>query len=246
MDLVILFIQLFLSWIATYIISTIIHELGHVICGVFHGWKLYLFVVGPLKIYRKTLNSAISIGIEKNPVLWCGVGGTLPSSKSEENIKTWAKILLAGPIASILLGIVAGIGLLFWRNIFMLLLCLTPIAMGIMCAIPMKMKTGILYNDGTRYKRLTHGGQEELEEKALFQLVEVSVFGGDNPVYPNDLVATLVTSKDIELNYYGFYYSYLNAIRNHSEEEMKTQLDHMEKIRDKVPKAIVEDCPIKM
>ncbi len=244
MDLFKLLVQLFFSWIATYLLSTLVHELGHVICGLCHGWKLYLLVVGPMKIYRKTIDSPLNIGIEKNPILWFGVGGTLPSSKSEENIRTWAKILLAGPIASIILGIVAGIGLLFWRNIFMLFLCLTPIAMGIMCAIPMKMKTGILYNDGTRYKRLTHGGQEELEEKALFQLVEVSVFGGDNPMYPNELVATLVTSKDVELNYYGFYYSYLNALRNHNDEEMNIQLDHMKKIRDKVPKAIVEDCPI--
>lgn len=246
MDLFKLLVQLFFSWIATYIISTLVHELGHVICGLCHGWKLYLLVVGPMKIYRKTLDSAISIGVEKNPILWCGVGGTLPSNKSEENLRIWAKILLAGPIASIIFGGVAGIGLLFWRNIFMLLLCLTPIAMGIMCALPMKMKTGILYNDGTRYKRLTHGGQEELEEKALFQLVEISIFGGDNPVYPNDLIAPLVASKDIELNYYGFYYSYVNALRNHNAEEMKIQIDHMESIRNKVPKTIVEDCPINM
>ncbi len=239
-------LQFFFSWVAVYLIATLIHELGHVICGLFHGWKLYLLVVGPLKIYRKSLDSAISIGIEKNPVLWCGVGGTLPSRKSEDNIKIWSKILLAGPIASILLGIAAGIGLLFWHNLFMLFLCLVPIAMGVMCALPMKMKTGILYNDGTRYKRLTHGGQEELEEKALFQLVEISIFGGDDPVYPNDLIVPLIDSKDIELNYYGFYYSYVNAFRNHNEEEMKIQLENMERIKASVPKAIIDDCPVNM
>jgi len=244
MDLFLFLIQLFFGWIAAYLISTLVHELGHVICGLCHGWKLYMLVVGPMKIYRKKLDSPIRIGIEKNPILWFGVGGTLPPSKSEENIRTWAKILLAGPVASIILGIVAGIGLIFWRNIFMLLLCFTPIAMGVMCAVPMKIKTGILYNDGTRYKRLTRGGQEGLEEKALFQLVEISVFGGDAPVYPNDLLAPLIASKDIELNYYGFYYSYVNALRDHNAEEMKIQLDHMESIRDKVPKTIVKDCPI--
>lgn len=244
MDLVRFLVLFFFSWIVAYFLSTLVHELGHVICGLVHGWKLFLLVVGPMKIYRKTPDSAISIGIEKNPVLWCGIGGTLPPSKSEENIRTWAKILLAGPIASILLGIAAAIGLLFWHSIFMLLLCLTPLGMGIMCALPLKIKTGLLYNDGTRYKRLTHGGQEELEEIALFQLMEVSVFGGDEPVYPSDLIAPLIASKDIELNYYGFYYSYINALREHDEEEMTLQTENMERIKDKVPKAVIEDCRI--
>lgn len=69
-----------------YLVSTMIHEMGHVACGLLHHWKLYMLVVGPVKLYRETMDSKLKIGIEKNPILWCGVGGTLPQKESEENV----------------------------------------------------------------------------------------------------------------------------------------------------------------
>ena len=68
--------------ILCYLVSAMIHEMGHVAYGLLHHWKLYMLVVGPMKLYRETLDSKLKIGIEKNPILWGGVGGTLPQ---EEN-----------------------------------------------------------------------------------------------------------------------------------------------------------------
>lgn len=130
------------------------------------------------------------------------------------------------------------------NNIFVLLLCLMPIAMGAMCIIPMKMKTGLLYNDGTRYKRLHSSGQEGAEERAIFKLIEVSLFGGDEVIYPMDLVDSLLASTDPDFQYYGYYYAYVNAIRQNRKEEAEEQLNNMASIRDKVAKAIVDDCKI--
>jgi uncharacterized radical SAM protein YgiQ len=87
----------------------------------------------------------------------------------------------------------------------------------------------------------------------LEDAIELAVFIKEMGYHPNPYAQKLVTQRsrqiglivpDIELNYYGFYYSYVNALRDHNAEEMKIQLDHMERIRDKVPKTIVEDCPI--
>lgn len=129
-------------------------------------------------------------------------------------------------------------------NSYIVKLSLMPIAMGIMCIIPMNMKTGLLYNDGTRYKRIKNGGQEELEEKAIFQLIEMNILDGEDAVYPPTLINSLINSKDNELKYYGYYYSYKNAKKNNNLEEIKVQLSNMKKIQNKVPKIIIDDCKI--
>lgn len=230
--------------IVCYWMSTLIHELGHVVCGLIHHWKLFMMVVGPMKLYRENMDSKLKIGIEKNPLLWCGVGGTLPTKESEENVKVWGRILLAGPLTSIVFGILMLPVFIVTKNVIVLLLCLMPIAMGVMCIIPMKMKTGFLYNDGTRYKRLRAGGQEGAEERAVFRLIEVTLFGGEEVIYPTELVEPLLASTDLDLQYYGYYYAYMNLIRQNRYEEAEEELANMESIRGKVSKAIVDDCKI--
>ena len=107
------------------------------------------------------------------------------------------------------------------------------------------MKTGFLYNDGTRYKRLRSGGQVGTEERAIFKLIEVSLFGGEEAVYPKEYVEPLLTSKDLDFRYYGYYYTYVNAVHQNRKEEAEEQLNNMESIRDKVSKLTVDDCKIK-
>lgn len=228
--------------VVCYLASAVIHEMGHVLCGLLHHWKLFMLVIGPVKLYRESMDSKLKVGIEKNPSLWAGAGGTLPQKESEENIEIWGKILLAGPFTSILFGILMLPVFIVTKSMTVLLLCLMPIAMGAMCIIPLKMKTGILYNDGTRYKRLRNGGQEGAEERALFKLIEVSLFGGNEAIYPAELVEPLLASVDPDLQYYGYHYSYLNAIRQDRPDAAEEQRSNMESIRNKVAKAIVDDC----
>lgn len=238
------YFQLIVSAIVCYLISTLIHELGHIIYGLLNHWKLFMLVVGPVKFYRKSIEAKIKIGIEKNLTLWCGAGGTLPPYKSDENFKTWANILIAGPIASIIFSVMMLPLFIVHKTFFTLLLCLMPLAMGIMCLLPLKMKTGLLYNDGTRYRRIKSAGPEALEEKAIFQLMEITMFEGLSALYPQELIDPLLHSKDYEFNYYGYYYSYINAKNNGNLNEADMQLSNMKKIKDKVPKLIIDDCKI--
>lgn len=96
------YVLLIISAIICYLLSALIHELGHIICGLLNHWKLFMLVVGPIKFYRDTINSKIKIGIEKNVILWSGVGGTFPVKRSKDNINVWSKILLSGPLTSII------------------------------------------------------------------------------------------------------------------------------------------------
>lgn len=243
MEKLVLILQIFGMGIVAYFCSTLVHEGGHVLCGILHNWKLYLLVVGPFKLYRENLeDKKVKFGIEKNPLLWCGVGGTLPREKSEENIKTFSKILLAGPFASIGMGIIMFVVFLLHHSLFLLMLALVPIAMGISCILP-GVKTGILYNDGSRYLRIKRGGQESAEEKAVLEAIEVSLFDA-NGTYSQEGIDAMTSSKDLEFQYMGFYYAYLNAKKDQDQAGVEAQLANMERIRGKVPKMVEEDCPL--
>ena len=244
MEVIMLVGRVIIYWIIGFFLLSLAHELGHVVCGLIHGWKLSMLVVGPFKIYRETPDSKIKIGIEKNVMLWGGVGGTFPKENDDNNIKVWGKILLAGPIVSIVVGTIAGALCVFHHSLFLLMICAMSFGMGLICLIPSKMKTGITYTDGTRYKRLKSGGNEALEEEALFMLVEFSLFAKEEDLYPEKIINPLVNSKEPEFKYYGYYCLYHNAKINGDDEEKEKQCINMEQIKDKVPKIIIESCKL--
>ena len=82
------------------------HELGHLIAGLMQGFRFELFVVGPLGIKRE--KDKIKIYLNKNIQYYGGVAATLPVNINPNNGKKFANLLLAGPIASILLAIILG------------------------------------------------------------------------------------------------------------------------------------------
>ena len=226
--------------ILSYWISAIIHELGHVIVGLVNGWKLFLFVVGPIGIKRK--NGILSLYFEKNLVMWGGVGGTFPVKENEDNIKIWSKILLSGPIASIITGMIF-LSLCFLHfHIFLLLLGLMPIGIGIACLLP--LETGILYTDGKRWRRLHGGGQEEAEEIALWKMTEFQQFGKDKSLMQREDFEALFDAKLPALRYYGYYYLYKYYDIQNDFDNRNQILEILNSIKKDVPKAIVNDCEL--
>ena len=105
MDRIILFAVTIGQALITYFTAAVIHEGGHVVAGLIQGWRFDMMVVGPLKLYRAE-DGKVKLGIEKDISLWGGVGGTIPPVKTEKRMKQYAAILLAGPMASVILGAV--------------------------------------------------------------------------------------------------------------------------------------------
>lgn len=240
MDRVLFFLQLMGTAILSYLAATAVHEWGHVISGLAQGWKLIIITTGPFKLYRNDLNDKVRFGIEKNPLYWCGVGGTVPAKKEDAKIEIFAKILIAGPLASIALGLVAGITLIWYRPFFLMFLAPVAIGMGIACLIP-GMKTGILYNDGSRYMRIKKGGETYKEEKAILDATFLKTFG-ETEQYSKESIEALTVSKDAEFRYMGHYYAYLNAKEENNKEVMSDELSQMDELKNKVPKAIIDMC----
>lgn len=232
-----------LTALLCYFISAIVHELGHIVVGLIEGWKFYLLVIGPLGI-RMDENNNIKFYLEKRPTLWGGVGCTLPKEADDNNIKIWSKVLLGGPLTSIIMGIIfLPLGIIT-KSIVLMLLGAMPLAMGIICILPFPLKTGILYTDGGRWSRLHKGGQEADEEIALFKLTENQITGVDFSNIDINSIEPLIKSKDIVINYYGYYYKlqYYKATSNI--EKIKLVIEKMDEIKSKVPTFIVKDCNI--
>ena len=229
--------------ILCYFISGIIHELGHIIVGLANGWKFYLLVIGPLGI-KADENGKIRFYFEKRIALWGGVGGTVPKVGNEDNIKIWSNILLGGPLISIVMGIIFLPLAIITKNIFLLLLGAMPLGMGIMCALPLPLKTGVMYSDGGRWNRLHKGGQEADEEIALFKLVENEITGDGLLNIDIKHIESLIKSKETWIQYYGYYYKFQYYKARGTEVEMKLAIQNMEHIKGEVSSIIVTDCKI--
>ena len=236
-------IVLIFDSILCYFISVIIHELGHIIVGLINGWKFYLLVVGPIGI-KADEKGRIKLYLEKNIALWGGVGGTLPCDANENNIKIWAKVLIGGPLSSIVTGIIFLPAGILIENIILILIGAMSLGIGIMCALPLPLKTGITYSDGKRWARLQKPGQEADEEISLFKLTENEITGGDFLNIDLKDIEPLVKSKETEIRYYGYYYEYKYYKARNNIDEMKLVINNMKVIKNKIPKIITEGCKV--
>ena len=240
MDKALLLLKLLGISVLSYFASAVVHEWGHVIAGLMQGWKLTLIITGPFKLYRNNLSDKIKFGIEKNPLFWCGMGGTVPATKEDAKIEGFSKILLAGPLASVILGVITGVTLIWYRPLFLIFLSPVALGMGLACLVP-GLKTGILYNDGTRYMRIKKPGAAREEEKALFDATLLKIYD-ETATYSKEGIKAMTTSKDAEFRFLGHYYAYLNAKETGDTAAMSAALSEMDTLKNNVPKSIKDMC----
>ncbi|MBP5263619.1 MAG: hypothetical protein J6X14_06165 [Lachnospiraceae bacterium] len=242
MELLKLLMETIGSWLVAYLVCGIVHEGGHVVAGLVQGWRFEMLVIGPMKLYRDEKDDKVKVGIEKNIVLWGGIGGTTPREMSDDNIQKFAKVLIAGPVASIVIGAINSIFLILHPGIFTAMMTAVPMAMGVACLIP-TLKTGILFTDGGRFLRIKRGGKTYAEEKAIFDAAMLRQFDA-SARYDEEGIEAMTSSDDAAIQYLGHYYAYLNAKADQDEEAMNERIASMKALEPKVPKTIHEMCDL--
>lgn len=231
-----MYIILLIVWcIVCYFISSFIHEIGHIITGLFQGFKFYLLVIGPIGLEADN-NGKLHVYFEKKIALWAGVGGTRPVDLSdiESCLDKFSKILLGGPLTSILVGIIVTVTGVLITNFYIIILGIMPLGMGIACLIP--VRAGAFYSDGGRWLRIRNVDTRPIE-RAIFN-IEFSSEPGDYSKASQDDIDILLNSNESTSVYMGCYYMYkknqhgnIDAVR----ERIEKALDG---IRPKVPKEL--------
>ncbi|MEL6655521.1 MAG: M50 family metallopeptidase [Bacteroidota bacterium] len=166
-----------------------VHELGHLLVGLKHGFRFQLFVVGPLGIKRE--QDKVKVYLNKNLGYYGGIAGTSPQNDSADNAKIFARILLAGPIASVLFAILCFLlAFLVGKPLGVIFYVGALISIAIFLATTVPSRTGLFFTDRKRYQRLVTPGKDQEVELAMLSIM--GKYAQDNS-YQN------VEEKDIDL-----------------------------------------------
>ena len=131
----------------------LVHELGHVIAGVLTGMTFKLLIVGPLHVERT--GSRLRFKWNRQLALWGGIAVCLPTSP-ERLDRQMATMVLGGPIASLLLALLAALLFPLWPP----WLLVAILSAGITLVTGFPAHTGPFYTDGARVRMLWRGGPD--------------------------------------------------------------------------------------
>lgn len=133
------------------------HELGHVVGGWVAGHRFYLYIVGPLRIFRE--GERIRIGWNRSWALAGGLASMTPPGEGSQP-RDMLRMVVGGPAASWLLA-AAGFGAAVVvtappAKAAMFLIGLSSLAIGVVTLVP--MHSGGFNTDGARILLLARGG----------------------------------------------------------------------------------------
>ena len=212
----------FLLTILALFIALAVHELGHLLTGLAQGFRLELFVVGPLGIKRT--DKGIKFYLNKNIGMMGGVAATIPVKQSRDNRKKFALMVLAGPLASLIFGLLAfvilnlctsGAARGFW-------VVAGACSLGLVLATTLPRKTGIYFTDRARFQRLISKGKAGEIEEALLTMMSQYTIDQSSKNIDLSLARLVQTDQEAFMRFWGYYYEYQYYKDNALEQDTET------------------------
>jgi hypothetical protein len=149
-------------------LSTLGHEVGHLVGGMLQGFRFELLVVGPLEISRDPKTDRLTVGVNTQLELAGGVAACFPRV-GERLIARLQWMVLGGPVASVLLAL---IGFMVWSvnpvapwSAFALFTAVMALLMGIATMVP--MQNGSFLSDGKRFLQLRRNDAQAHRDAAI-------------------------------------------------------------------------------
>lgn len=189
--------------------AIVMHELGHLLAGIFQGFRLELFVVYFFGLRRN--NDKIEFFFNTNLQYFGGVAATSPKTLLNNNdlIKKYAIILISGPLSSLLIAFFS-FAIFYWYdslfNPFWGLLSLT--SLGIFLATTLPEKSGIFFTDRKRFQRLLNKGEIGQIELAFLQIVNQSLLENTCKNLSIDRLSMLKKDSDKIIQFWGYYFEF--------------------------------------
>lgn len=182
-----------------------IHELGHLLTGLVQGFRFEMFVIGPIGFKRE--DDRVKVYFNKNLEYYGGIAATSPRDGSPNNAKRFARILIAGPVASVLFALYCVMVAYLMQDAVFHRIFLTgaAISVAIFLVTTIPSKTGIFYTDRKRYQRLVRPGKAQDVELAILNIM--GKYAEDNS-YKNINTAdihTLINDDTPFTQYFGLF-----------------------------------------
>lgn len=182
----------------------LIHELGHVVMGLLQRFRFELLVVGLLGIKRE--EEKIKIYLNKNFGYYGGLGLTVPKDDSSDNLRKFANVLLAGPIASIVFAVMCFFMVNYLANPYGVIVFTAGLAsFGIFLATTIPSRSGMFYTDRKRYQRLMTAGKDQEVELAMLTILGSYVKNHSYKDIKKEVFDVLITDNDLFVKHYGLF-----------------------------------------
>lgn len=189
------------------LVSTLfIHEIGHVLFGVFSGYRFNYLTIGPV-----TIENSDRLRIKRNES-WFLFGGVASCSPQTSNLSTIAKqhqrFVAGGPILSLAAAVISLIIGMLMNVVFITYFGFFNIFIFLVTILPYR---GALKSDGRVLLELKKGGKQT--EEFLISLLLVKEMS--SPTHPKDWSEHFVeqaktlkpTADNIMVGYVLFYYT---------------------------------------
>jgi len=178
-----------------------VHELGHLLAGLWQGNRFALYAVGPLLVVRE--GERVRVRFNRSLALWGGIAGTMPrpGARTADAIANFRRVVIAGPLASVLLAIVGVLLATLASDATRLVGLATALTSGLIAMVTMlPLKTGGFHSDGARWLMLRRGGAEAERWAALSTLGALAMHAVPSQEWPAEVLANAERLVDDSLD----------------------------------------------
>jgi hypothetical protein len=172
--------------------------------GLLQGFRFELLVIGLLGVKRE--EEKIKIYLNKNFGYYGGLGLTVPKDDSSDNLRKFANVLLAGPIASIVFAVMCFFMVNYLANPYGVIVFTAGLAsFGIFLATTIPSRSGMFYTDRKRYQRLMTAGKDQKVELAMLTILGSYVKNHSYKDIKKEVFDVLITDNDLFVKHYGLF-----------------------------------------
>lgn len=197
-------------------VALAVHELAHLLTGLAQGFRFDLYVAGFLGARRQAETGRVEFFWNTDMKLFGGIAGASPVAEYPDITRRFARMVIAGPLGSLALALVAGSlswllsagGALPLAGYF---LWATALASGgLFLATTIPGRTGMYFTDRARFFRLLGGGETAAVERTLLETVAYTQ--SDRPLADLDTARLERLQNDSHYAFIGNFYGYFQAL----------------------------------
>jgi hypothetical protein len=224
-------------------IAILLHELGHLLAGLIQGFKLQLFVVAFLGIKR--VDDKVVFYFNKDLQFFGGIAATSPQKITNYLKKQFAYILIAGPLSSLIFGLLFLFLFKTTDSIFNSSIGIIGIiSSGLFLATTLPSKSGVFFTDRKRMQRLLDKGRVgEIEYSFLKTTSQLLIDAHYKNISLEDL--KIIQSDDEPIiQFWGYYYEFKYFEEIGNQDMILTIKNHLNNYKEQIPKTIWKSLSI--